>query len=195
MEYRLGTEENIYENIELLQSLLNMYSTCFKYCQTHSHFTSTSVSKQYITLATELILSILTIWSEYSQFTEVFITEIFYKYCNSIQCRAPMLYLLSIILESLNHNDKTVFNIALKTLTSPFKSKRYERKFEPKPDNPMTRERKPLPILKIHHHEEFFQEVFSQNTPLLEFMLDSFLDTKSQLFGNTLDRFLRALFQ
>jgi len=195
MEYRLGTEENTYENIELLQALLNMYSACFNYCQGNAKESiQSNISKQYIALATELILSILTIWSECSSFTEVFISELFYKYCNSIRSRSAILYLFSVILKTMNHNDKTLFNTALKTLTSPYKPRKYERKMDQKSDNPLGRERKPLPILKLHHHEEFFQDNLPQNVPLFEFMLESFLEPKNKVFENVLERFLEAIF-
>jgi len=195
MEYRLGTEENSYENVELLQALLNTYTACFNYCQINAKESSQShISKQYIALATELILSILTIWSEYSSFTEVFVYELYYKYCNSIRSRSAMLYLFSVILKTMNHNDKTLFNSALKALTSVYKPRKYERKLDPKVDATMGRERKPLPILKVHHHEEFFQDILPQNIPLFEFMLESFLEPKTKVFDNALEKFLEAIF-
>jgi len=79
-------------------------------------------------------------------------------------------------LRSMNHNDIGLFNIALKTLTSPYKQRKYERKADPKdraPDAP--KERKPQSILKIQHHEEFFENILSVDTPILEVLIDSFL--------------------
>ena len=117
MEYRLGTEENAYENIELLQSLLKLYSACFNYCQANSQSSKqSSISKQYIVVSTELVLSILTLWSEFSSFTEVFIYELCYRYLNSIRNRAALLYLFATLLRSMNHNDISLF----KFLQFPF---------------------------------------------------------------------------
>ena len=83
----------------------------------------------------------------------------------------------------------------MKTLTSPYKQRKYERKSEPKdraPDAP--KERKPQSVLKIQHHEEFFENILSVDTPILEFLLDSFLEAKSQIFETSLERFLDTLF-
>ena len=196
MEYRLAAEENTYENTELLQSLLNLYSSCFNYCQGDANKSKqTTISKQYIILTTELILSILTIWSEYSAFTEAFVYELCYRYYNTIRNRSAILHLLSTILKTLNQSDKTLFNTAIKVLVSPYKARKYERKVENKDRDPtQQKERKSVPILKIHHHDEFFGEYFPQEMPLFEYLLNSFLEAKSTVFEAGLDRFLEAVF-
>jgi hypothetical protein len=144
----------------------------------------------------EMIVSILSIWTELTGFTETMIYELCYRFYAGIKNRSAILYLLGTLMTMTAANDKAIFHEALKTLTSPYNPKKYERKSDSKDKEPgAPKERKPLPLLKYHHHDEFFGDFLGNEQPLLEFMFHSLFEPKSATLDIALDKFLPSLFQ
>lgn len=165
-EYRLGNEENVYENTELLQALIHTYSVLFNFvAESSSLKTPSNINKHLIMLNMEIIISLLSIWGELSGFTESLVLELVYRYYSSIKNRAPILYLIGTLLEMFAANDKNILHEAIKALTSPYTPKKYERKLDIKEKDhiPGQKERKPLPIFKLHHHESFFGDLLAHD--------------------------------
>lgn len=94
----------------------------------------------------------------------------------------------------MHQNDKTIFNTAIKSLVYPYKPRKYERKMENKDkDMGMQKERKPLPILKVHHHDQFFGDYLPQDTSPFEFLFNSFMEANSSVFETSLQAFLESV--
>lgn len=154
-----------------------------------------NINKHYIMLNMEMMISILSIWSEQIGFTDCFYCELCYRFHSSIKNRPAILYLLGTILKMNAANDKAVYHEALRTLTSPYTPKKYEKKPDTKEKDGITqKERKPLPLIKYHHHDQLFSDWHGSNLPLLENMFHSLFEAKSTLFDIALDKFLESLF-
>jgi hypothetical protein len=93
--------------------------------------------------------------------------------------------------------DKAVFTEALKTLTSPYSSKKYERKVDlkDKDHTPGQKERKPLPVFKFHHHDAFFRDYLNHDQPILDYLLSNCFDYRKGLYESCLFAFFESLFQ
>jgi hypothetical protein len=199
LEYKLGNDENLYDNAELLQALVQCYCLFFNYVPEYSPVMSqANINKHLLMVNMELIVSILSIWSELTGFTETMIYELCYRFYSSMRNRPAILYLMGTLLEMMGASDKAVFNEALKALITPYNPKKYERKPDTKEKEiPGHKERKPLILLKYRHHEEMFHDLLQKDKEniMLEFMFNSLFEFKSGIFETSLDKFLDSLFQ
>jgi hypothetical protein len=199
LEYKLGNDENLYDNTELLQALIQTYCLFFNYVPESSRITNqANINKHLIMVNMELIVAILSIWSEFSGFTETMMYELCYRFYASMRNRPAIQHLMGTLLEMLAASDKAIFNEALKALITPYNTRKYERK----PDNkekeiPGHKERKPLILLKYRHHDEMFHDLLQKDKEnvLLDFMFNSLFEFKSGIFETSLDKFLDSLFQ
>src|SRR5690349_3954236 len=89
MEHKLATEENSYDNLELLQALIQAYCVFFNYISyTLAIGMVQNIQKNYIMMNMEIIVAILSIWGNFSNSNESVVHEICMRFESSIRNRS-----------------------------------------------------------------------------------------------------------
>lgn len=89
------------------------------------------------------------------------------------------------------NEDRANYNEILRILASPYRPKIYEKNKAADKDPKKTFQQ--LLMLKYRHHHKFFHEYLGTEQPLLEHLLSSFVESRSIVLENAIERLFEMI--
>lgn len=188
LDHRVATEENAYENTELISCYLDIYVSCINLMnEDQLTLNGVKLNQNALLVLSNVVLSGLGTWIELNDMGSTVIYIAFYKAFTSLINRNALLFLLSSLVSISSTADKGTFAMVHKTLTSPFDFKKTENRF---PKDPEKKEKK-FPTTKLQMVEKFYEEIVGKDTSLLAYVLN--LAVEKNFF--TLFSFVESIFE
>ena len=189
LDHRSVTEDNVYDNTELMCCYVDAYASCLTILDSDQLvFNSSKLNQSLALVLSDVLLSGLGTWLELNDIADTIIYIIFYKAFNTLKNRNQLIFLLGLSASLCRSGDKNLFGLAHRTLVSPFNFKKTENRFKE-----ADKKEKKVPIVKLPTVERFYADIVGRDNSLLSYLLSLTLEKNSFTLFELVESVFRGL--